>query len=239
MKIKIMYISHNCFVLDLREFVIVFDYSDFVVNEEGDESIKNYLSNRDVIMLFSHAHRDHFSPSMVKFKDNARSFKCVASADILESYPSTRDICVLLKPHQTVAFDGLEIKAYPSSDAGCAYLIKYKGAIIYYGGDNADWRRSGMEEEVQRLILQVYRSSVEEIAAKVGEVDIAFADFCKVCHDFGGLSFLHEKLKPKLLVPMHFFGRIELFKEALPFFVSLKANVFVYEHPGDILEVEI
>ena len=232
MRVKIVYVFHSCFALMFNSKVLVFDYSE-LLDEKARNFIRNIVRNKELLVMISHSHMDHFSKEFLKLRNYAKKFTCIVSRDVSDACSDVGKQCEIVSEGDELSLDGILIKVLGSSDLGVSYFLKIDNLKVYFAGDNSDWRRPSLPKEFNEIIWQIFSKVVEELRRNVSNLDVLFANLCVECNDYGGLGKLCKTFNPKLLVPMHLRGNIEILKQLRSFLKQLAPNVFLYERTGD------
>lgn len=200
---RITYWKHSGFSIETESLVILVDYIGGGFKPDG----------RRVAALTSHAHGDHRRPELTAFAD-----------------------LVLDCPEAGRAFDmsGARIRTFGSTDEGVSFLIELDNRHIFHAGDLNlwHWKDEGDADWTRRAYADFERvmDSLE------GErVDIAmFPVDPRQGRDYdeGARVFL-ERIKPGILIPMHFWERPEAAEE----FAKRYTNVRALTESGAYLEI--
>jgi len=231
MELKITYVFHNCFIIEWNDKIILFDYPEIISNR-AREYVKKKVTGKKLAILISHSHLDHFSEELLEFKTLAKEFKCIVSADVAEKSEKCANECLVVNEGDKFETWDIEAKAYGSSDLGVSFLLKIGGIKIYFAGDNADWRRKELPSEIGKLVWNIFSKTISEVRNDIGELDIAFIDVCGIRENLGGIFYIIEELRPKLIVPMHLHGNVKILKNIANFLRNFKMKVFVYNKLG-------
>jgi L-ascorbate metabolism protein UlaG (beta-lactamase superfamily) len=203
----IWHLIHSSFLLKLQGIVMVFDYFEEPAAASAQGGLDagvidgQRLTDEEVYVFASHSHRDHFHPLIFDWKKGVSNIHYVLSYDI----PRPPAEAAVLKPGEKKSVGRIQVQAYPSSDAGLAYSIYAQGKHVYYSGDNAFWNwDNDLGDEIYERI------ALDAIDRKT-PMDIAF----QVCDPRldgmgdGGICVFARQFQPRLLVPIHSFGRYE------------------------------
>jgi L-ascorbate metabolism protein UlaG (beta-lactamase superfamily) len=201
----ILHLIHSSFVLKLDGVVMIFDYNldpDKTTVDEGPQTDvvrPEALEDEEVYVFASHGHGDHFHPVIFNWKEQVQDIHYILSYDIPK--PSVK--VTVFKPGEEKSVGNIHVRSYSSTDAGLAYSIYTGGKHIYFSGDNAFWNWDGdLGDEIYE------RTALSAIDQEI-PMDIAF----QVCDPRldglgdGGIHIFARKFQPKLLVPIHSFGK--------------------------------
>ena len=129
---KIAYINHSCFSVELDNCILLFDYF------EG--SIPKFDNNKKIYVFSSHSHHDHYNKSIFDLRKIYSDVTYILSDDIKVN--KSNDV-IFVKPDENIYVDSLEIKTLKSTDIGVAFIINVEGKSIYHAGDLNWWHWEG------------------------------------------------------------------------------------------------
>lgn len=215
--IKINYLFNSGFLIETKNYLLIFDYYLDCV-DEGQRDIfngviteKELLINKKILVFVSHAHEDHFNPSILDWKEIRQDIKYILSSDIeLEHKDESINI---VSPYDVLDIEGVSIKTYGSTDAGVSFWIEVDGVSIFHAGDLNWWHWFDEPEDFNQNQETVFKQEIEKI--KDNEVDIVlFPIDPRLIESYylGGDYFIKE-LNPKVLIPMHFGRDYEVTKK--------------------------
>ncbi len=239
MEVVITYIYHSCFILTTPSQTLVFDIpgknhlsSDHVV------LIQKHIQDKDTIFLFSHGHEDHFNPNLSQFIEKCNRSQIIVSFDIGELFEeSLPKEALVVEPDEKYEMGKLQIETLESNDLGVAYLLTYNGKKIYYGGDLALWIWPDTPKQAEKVIKEYFGEVLDRL--KRENIDIGFSNWDPRMENLaGGWEFL-KKVRPRLFVPMHTFGRHEILAELKETTLPPKTSAFIYQHQGDSISLAL
>ncbi|WP_320170025.1 hypothetical protein [Maridesulfovibrio sp.] len=240
MWIKITYIFHNCFVLDVGSSSYVFDVpAEKYRPSKAAEALRNAVSGRDTTIFFTHSHIDHFAPDYAEICSDAASLRSVVSDDIEDMFPEmiTGDT-LIVEPDEKYEFQGMKIETMLSNDLGVAYLLRTPERLqVYNGGDLAswDWENSSFAE--RNFTRKFFRAAVSRVASKNPQVTFSNVDR-RLENLAGGPQFV-DAVRPQVFVPTHAFGRTQWLEGIHEKLGLDESQCFVYRRPGDSACFEI
>lgn len=194
---KVEYIYHSGFTIDIDEYFLVFDYY------MGEIP----LEDKKTIVFVTHKHQDHFNPVIFDWQKVNPNINYVLSSDL--DIDEDENI-FKMDPYEEVTINNIEIKSFGSTDLGLSFLIKIDGKYIFYAGDLNWWHWANDSLEDQ---LKEERDFKNELA-KIDKLDLDLAFFpvdprLGEGYSYGGSYFI-EKFKPKVFFPMHFADKLEV-----------------------------
>ncbi|WP_077612713.1 MBL fold metallo-hydrolase [Clostridium sp. Marseille-P2415] len=179
---KITYIHHSAFLVELETVTLLFDYT------EG--ALPEFENNKPLLVFASHRHGDHYSEKILEFKKIHENTRYILSADIGRrrlSKELLKDVTAM-KPDERQDFrlpggssggltpaDGngdVQVLTFRSTDEGVAFLVKAEGKVIYHAGDLNNWRWEGEPDSWNDSMAKKYSAEVDKMAGM--HVDAAF-----------------------------------------------------------------
>lgn len=184
---KITYIYHSSFLVELENHLLLFDYY---------QGKLPYLDpNKSLYIFVSHSHNDHYNKSIYQIVHPNKKY--ILSHDILDSNVS-------LYPNESYQIDDLEIITLLSTDLGLAYCIKVEEKMIYHAGDLNWWDWKDEDQEFLTYQKETYKKQIKTIHHLSFDVMFVVVDPRLEKTMNKGLSYLISKVKSDLYIPMHF-----------------------------------
>lgn len=205
---KITYIHHSSFLVELEHLALLFDYF------EGE--IPSFPEDKPLFVFASHRHGDHFSPVIFDLDEARRKVTFVLSDDIWRRQVPEEIVgrTVFLGPGESVELksgtDGsLEIQTYQSTDEGVAFLVQAEGKAIYHAGDLNNWVWEGEPEQDNKRMSENYHKELGKLAGC--HIDVAFMIIDpRQEKDFHlGMDDFMRMVGADVVFPMHFWGDFE------------------------------
>ncbi|MGL5279588.1 MAG: MBL fold metallo-hydrolase [Cetobacterium sp.] len=213
--LKIYYIYHSCFVVETKNYLIVFDYfKKSLKNRDDDISLDEKILNtkKKVLVFSSHSHYDHFNKEIFSWKNKFGIIEYVLSSDIV--FNNELQNCHKICEDEVLYISGVKIKAYGSTDLGVSFLVEIDGVKILHSGDLNWWYWKDDTPDEEKHMKEYYQKIIEQIRIN-NSIDIAFfpvdprlEEFCYL-----GGEYFAEKVKPKIMIPMHFDENFYICKE--------------------------
>ena len=200
---KITYIHHSCFLIELEQLYLLFDY------------VKGTLPvlspDKDLLVLVSHRHGDHFSPDIFDLAEQHPKIRYILSDDIWQNRVPEQHFCrteymdsgkVLSLPDG----GGVQITAFKSTDQGIAFLVENDGKVLYHAGDLNDWKWTGESKAWNNDMDASYRRELEKIhnLGLVPDVAMLPLDGRQEEWFYLGIHEFMEIVGAKAVLPMHF-----------------------------------
>ena len=240
MQVKITYLYHSSFLLEIDQNLLLFDYTSRDLSENKvQEILKDKIVRKNLYVFVSHAHGDHFDPSITEFSKYADKVNYVISHDVFESNPFLEFGPRLTKalPGSEYNLDDMKVKTFQSNDEGVAFLIRYNDTTIYFGGDLAKWDWPEWSENKRKEHVKIFEDVLEKLT-KI-DIDIAFSNMDKRLESWAGPVDFIEKVRPRYFVPIHTFGNEEWIEDLLQTEVTNLTTIFDYEKIGDEFIVDL
>ena len=226
MRVKIEYIHHSCYTLEIENNFLIFDYF---------EGHLNIPKDKNVYFFVSHAHGDHYSSKIFDYKEKVKKY--IISKDVR----CNEDNVVFVKHDENIKVDEMEITTLNSTDAGVAFMINILGKNIFFAGDLNDWYWE-MEDSIMQK-NDMHARFVREIdKIKNIKMDIAFflVDPRQAGqYDLGGKQIL--QLKPKNFLPMHFWEDYSITTKFKDVYTPIYKDTTIYDiqNKNQIIELDI
>ena len=165
---KITYIHHSSFLVELKQLSLLFDYF------QGDVKLPE---GKPAVIFASHRHGDHFSPVIFDFAKERQDVYYVLSDDIWEKRTPSglRERILFAGPGQEFSLpwlSGISVRTFKSTDEGVAFLIRSPEGVIYHAGDLNNWQWEGEPKDWNRNMEVNCRRQLE--AMKNEKIDVAF-----------------------------------------------------------------
>ena len=207
---KITYIFHSGFLVELDSCSLIFDYF------QG--RLPALRPDKPLVVFSSHAHHDHYNPEVFRLarSQGVTDITAVLSKDISpRKYP--KDIPVITAAcHREYALPcGLSVRTLLSTDCGVAYVVGTPEGTIYHAGDLNDWYWAGESEQWNKQMAGNYR---HEIGLLKGQpIDCAFVPLDpRLEAGFDrGLAYFLKNVTPRAVFPMHYWETPEIIEQFL------------------------
>lgn len=229
---EIVYVYHSCFLIRDDNHIIIFDLPSTLGSKEIT-FIKDIIRDRELTLLFSHVHSDHFNPNFLSLRELVHDIRCIISYDIAEIYKRLAKEHIVVRPGDLIRVNKLKIKVFNSSDQGVSYVLGINNSLLYFAGDNANWARNELSQEINMIIREKFMETIEQIARTFRRIDVVFTPICTICEDLGGITYISRKLRPELLIPIHLGGQTWILKYLESTLKDLAGSIFLYEKLGD------
>lgn len=214
---KITYIYHSGFAVELDTCVLLFDYY------KGN--LPEWDKKKKIYVFASHKHQDHFQ---LKIFDLAKKYPKIhffLGSDIklnvkyLERNridPSVLDQATNAGKNKSISFDGLEIRTLRSTDAGVAFIVRAESRCIYHAGDLNWWHWEGEPYPWNENMERDYKKEIDAIQGM--HFNAAFVSLDpRLGKAYGwGMDYFLEHTDADMVFPMHMweeYGYIRKYKK--------------------------
>ena len=194
---KITFIEHSGFMVEMERTVLLFDYY------QGE--IPAFDKEKTLYVFVSHSHADHYNPVIWKLKEQYEKVQYIISDDV-----KTKEDARIMKPHEKNEIGEITVETLKSNDMGVAYIVEAEGKVIYHAGDLNWWHWNGEPEEDNEYYKNTFQEEMKYLEGK--KIDVAFMlldprQEDKYCW---GMNYFLEHTDCKTVFPMHCFQKYEI-----------------------------
>ena len=136
---KVTFICHSSFCVELKKSVLVFDYY-------GEGRIPEVPAGCSVFFLNSHSHQDHFKREILKLREQYPEAEYILSRDVRLRPEEKGEWIHSVKAREEYEIKGLRIRTLRSTDQGVAFVVEAEGKRIYHAGDLNWWHWEGEDK---------------------------------------------------------------------------------------------
>ena len=254
---KITYLGHSGFLVELDEAYFLFDYH--------TGQIPSLNPDKYLYIFVSHAHGDHYNRDIWSLRNTYPQIMYIVSKDVpLSASQKLRmglteedekqikrvkaDESHLLYTDKDFASmklsHNIHIKTLLSTDEGVAFIVIYeeekrKGEklVFFHSGDLNLWTWPGDEEETNRDRYRRFMLEMEKIRGYI--FDVAFFPLDprqeEACGD--GFRIFNEITKTKKLFPMHMWGDYSVIEKYVSKYPDEVGNIVKLEYEGQTFEL--
>lgn len=211
--VKVTYISHSCFAVELEHSVLVFDYY------QGELPL--WDPDKTVYVFVSHRHYDHFCKEIFEWKERYPKIRYILSDDISEQAYEACEIsgCNLtrISPNRTEMIGACVIETFCSTDEGVAFLVSCEGMLFYHAGDLNWWHWEEESESYNETMKENYQSEIRKLkeALEGRTIDVAFLVLDPRQEEAYalGIEYFLSEIQVWSVVPMHLWEDYALAKQ--------------------------
>ncbi|MGN0970984.1 MAG: MBL fold metallo-hydrolase [Aristaeellaceae bacterium] len=235
---NLTYYHHSGFSAAVDDILLVFDYwlgehrelpADKRINED---TLRRY---REVYVFISHEHPDHMDPEVFEWRKIV-PVTYVVSMDMPIGTRGKR----MAPGDEMKLSERVKVKAFGSTDLGVSFLVDVCGIRLFHAGDLNfwHWREESTVKEIEEA-EEAFRRAVDPIMKE--DIDVAFfpVDPRQGRLFDAGANYFIMSVKPRLLIPMHFWGRAEIAVEFARRSRCRQTEVLAMTRPGEQIRVEV
>ncbi len=202
---KITYIHHSSFAVELSRAVFLFDYY------EGPLPV--FPEEKFLFVLASHFHGDHFSSVIFELAKKKKKICFLLSKDISETKvpQECRPLVRFVKEGESLSLAELSggeidgtVETFKSTDEGVAFWICCDGKELYHAGDLNNWWWEGEDKAWNHNMAANYRKEMEKMAGRCADAAFVPLDPRQGQWFYLGMKEFMEKVDAKAVFPMHF-----------------------------------
>lgn len=213
---RITYINHSGFLVEMEEMLFLFDY--YGEGLEGTGALPGLpkLPEKPLYVFVSHKHHDHFDKRIFGLEQSQPAAGYILSRDarMNEAYmrrsgipeSAFSKISYIGRSVRQQEFPGFSVTTLTSTDEGVAFLVEAEGKRLYHAGDLNWWTWIGETEDEYRDMTGRFQ---KEIASLSGiTIDVAFLPLDPRQEErfYWGFDYFMRHTDTKFAFPMHFWG---------------------------------
>ncbi len=211
---QIIFIHHSCFVVEVDEKVLIFDYfnGDKLDNYSFHGQIPTYEKDTEIYVFASHKHSDHFDLDILKWAEHYTNIRYVLSKDIRLSDKYLERHNIPLKVKEQILFvthtmeyelNGIKIETLASTDVGVAFYVTVNGISIYHAGDLNNWKYEGVGELINGYMERSYHRQIKKLSDKPIHIAFVPMDPRLGCYQHLGIDYFLKTTEAEYVFPMH------------------------------------
>ena len=237
---ELTYYMHAGFSLVCGDVLLVYDYW---LGENGELPVDRRITPmwlmkfRAVYVFISHSHPDHLDPEVYAWQDAGIPITYIVSYEVPAIFGGKR-----VSPGDEVELEeGLRVKVFDSTDLGVSFLTEAWGLRFFHAGDLNfwHWREESTAQEIDEAEAAFHTAC--EPLAREKQIDIACFPVDPrqgQLYDVGAVYFLMT-VKPRVMLPMHFWERAEIAQEFARRNRSRQTEVVALTQPGERMFIEM
>lgn len=194
---RVTYLNHSGFLVELDECCLIFDYFEKGLTRRPD---------KPALIFASHAHHDHYDPLVFRLIPDAAA--AVLSKDIPKRRRPENIPVIPVAPEQDYELPfGLKLRTLRSTDAGVAFCLRTPEGVIYHAGDLNEWVWAGEPDSFNAGMITDYRRQIDTLAGLAPDCAFVPLDPRQEADYARGMLYVLERLSPKHVFPMHYWGK--------------------------------
>lgn len=211
---KIHFIHHSSFLVELEHHVLLFDYFDGARVKEYDFGgmLPEMDEKKDIYVFASHKHRDHFDMDNLKLANKypkvqfVFSKDCRMSPNFLRKHGYGEEIeqrIIYVAPNKVYQIGEVAVYTILSTDAGVAFCVEVEGKWFYHAGDLHwwHWEQDTEAENIRRE--KVYKREIKKLSEYAFDVAFVPLDSRQGTQAFKGFDYFVKNVKANRIIPMH------------------------------------
>ena len=248
---KITYIHHSCFIVEIEDCIFVFDYY------KGE--LPKFDPSKYIFFFVSHSHGDHFNPKIYEYSDDNPSVTYILSEDIRKSLSFAIRIgtggqnTLFVDDHTKMyvnvdnrgvstlcgGYRDIMIETLKSTDEGVAFIVEYMGKSIYFAGDLHWWTWIGSPIEDEIFHETAYKHEMSKIKNRHFDVAFAVLDPRQEERYWWGMHEFVKSADADIIFPMHFWKDYKLIDKFKQIDVSKEYahKIMSITHEGQVFEI--
>lgn len=200
---KITFIFHSSFAVELEKSVLIFDYY-------GEGRLPEIPAGKQVFFLNSHSHQDHFRWEILRLKEQYPNAVYILSRDIRVRKEEQQEWIHSVRAGMEYDFGELHIRTLRSTDMGVAFVVEAEGKRIYHAGDLNWWHWEGEDKAWNNNMAANYKREIDKLTGET--FDVAFVPLDPRLENayYWGMKYFLEKVDVKAVYPMHCWEKYEV-----------------------------
>lgn len=206
---KVTYIYHSCFVVELDSYILIFDYF------KGE--LPKFDSSKRIFVFSSHKHYDHFNKEIFQIMEPYKDVTYILSKDLKmnEKYMEKQGIpqedydkIHYVGKNETISIDSLiTLTTLTSTDEGVAFYLDISGTVIYHAGDLNWWSWAGETKEEYEDMTKRFKDEIKKLEGK--KIKVAFLPLDPRQEDrfWWGFDYFMKLTDTTYAFPMHFWEK--------------------------------
>lgn len=205
---KVTYIEHSGFYIELKQHNLLFDYfQGHIPNCENKE--------KPILVFVSHKHHDHFNLEIFNLACEHPNIQFFISKDarMNTEYMKRKNIpkeafdkIRYVGKNEIIKYEDIQIETLTSTDQGVAFVVSCENKEIYHAGDLNWWSWLGETEEQHKSMEKRYVTEINKLKNK--PLDIAFVplDPRQETLYWKGMDYFMRTVSTEYVFPMHSWG---------------------------------
>lgn len=197
---KITYIHHSSFSLELEHMVLLFDYY------QG--KLPEFPGGKPLFVFASHFHADHYGPAIFTLGKEREDVFYILSKDIRkrgvpeELLSRIRFVEDGEKFH--IASADMTVETFKSTDEGVAFWIGCEDRQLYFAGDLNNWWWEGEDKAWNHNMAADYSRELLKMAGRHADVAFVPLDPRQEAQFYLGMDEFMKQVSADVVFPMHF-----------------------------------
>ncbi len=199
---KITYIHHSSFSVELESAVLLFDYYKGI--------LPVFDKNKQLFVFASHDHHDHFNEEIFNLSKLYPQVTYILSKDIVPAKVYNKENIIYSTENTTIHLpisansEDIICETFKSTDEGVAFLLTVEGKVIYHAGDLHWWAWEDDTKEEAIAMERAFKNEIDQLRGR--EIHVAFLPLDGRLEEnyWLGFDYFMKTTDTKLAFPMHF-----------------------------------
>ncbi len=203
---KVTYIEHSCFSVELEKVILLFDYF------KGELPV--FDEDKTIYVFSSHNHHDHFDISIFQLLSRYPNVKYVFSKDIKRKFgrkffnthgvsDSVYEKIEFISSNQTFETLDLKVETLNSTDEGVAFIVTADNKTIYHAGDLHLWVWKHKSESNNKDMKEQFEKEMEKIKNRHFDAAFVVLDPRQEEQFHLGFDYFMKNTNTEKVYPMH------------------------------------
>lgn len=199
---RVTYIGHSGFSVELESHILLFDYYEGTMPE--------FDPAKKLLVFASHSHPDHFNREILKLADVYPDVEYIFPKDIGIAKKEQRVSEHFMRKRDEITVGDTKVKSLRSTDEGVAFLVRCEDRIIYHAGDLNWWHWEEEDDAYNRMMRGDYQKEIETLTGE--KIDLAFVvlDPRQEEQFYWGFDWYMRHTDTKIVFPMHMWKQYEV-----------------------------
>lgn len=206
---RVTYIGHSGFSVELESHILLFDYYEGTMPE--------FDPAKKLLVFASHSHPDHFNREILKLADVYPDVEYIFPKDIRIAKKEQRESEHFMRKRDEITVGDTKVKSLRSTDEGVAFLVRCEDRIIYHAGDLNWWHWEEESTLYNETMKERYQSEIGKLKEALSgkTIDVAFLVLDPRQEDAYALGMEHFLLEipVQFAVPMHLWEEYALARQ--------------------------
>lgn len=198
--IRVTYLSHSGFLVELDQAYLLFDYY------KGE--LPELKAGKPFYVFVSHAHYDHYRKDIFQLREYLPEIYYIISGDV--DVPGESGI-VQIQPNEERIIGGIKVRTLRSTDEGVAFLVQCSDETVYHAGDLNWWHWEEEGEAYNTMMRRNYQYEINKLNGV--KIDVAFVPVDPRLGEqyYWGLDCFMRRTDTQAVFPMHFWDNYGIF----------------------------
>ena len=227
---RVTYIGHSGFSVELESHILLFDYYEGTMPE--------FDPAKKLLVFASHSHPDHFNREILKLADVYPDVEYIFPKDIRIAKKEQRESEHFMRKRDEITVGDTKVKSLRSTDEGVAFLVRCEDRIIYHAGDLNWWHWEGEDPVWNRNMEADFRRYAEPLRGR--KIDLAMLPLDpRLGEDgFRGPRYFLELADIRRFLPMHQWGNFNFTNQFLSCYTSFTSRTVYVNRVGQVFTFE-